>query len=471
MGVVLKATHIDLECAVAIKIIRPEHAENEDFVARLLAEARIAASLRSKHVNRVLDVGRTNSGVPYLVLEYMEGSDLASHLESRGPFSASDAVDCVIQACEALAEAHATDIVHRDLKPENLFLSEEADGSLVLKVLDFGISKKGPAKKNGRALTNPWEVVGTPSYMAPEQIRGTDVVDGRADIWALGIILHELCTGQTPFDAEAVPDVFALVLGGLGSSFNMGAHVPAGLQAVVRKCLRKEADDRYQSVVELAAALSAFGSDAQQAGRVAKVATTTSARIAALQSSLGVTGSSASAGTPLALAATKLDSQKAVSRRRRRGFNMKLVGIVAAVPFALGLGYVAAKAAGRAPFLGESLAMQAPLPAAQAAPIPAAEVATLVAPSPAEPTVNVPSAKSSSEGVRKTPPSTRYALGVRMPALVSGGGEVPSSVDTAPVKAPAAGVASVGAATHTASAKPEEPTSDAWNPKSFGGRR
>jgi serine/threonine-protein kinase len=157
MGIVYRATHLDLECPVALKLIRPEHVENEEVIARLLTEARIAAGLRSKHVNRVLDVGRTPSGMPYLVLEYMEGSDLRAYLERRGPLPISEAADCVMQACEALAEAHAFGIVHRDLKPENLFLSEEADGGFVLKVLDFGISKAPAARRAGaRTLTNPF---------------------------------------------------------------------------------------------------------------------------------------------------------------------------------------------------------------------------------------------------------------------------------------------------------------------------
>jgi serine/threonine-protein kinase len=211
MGIVLRATHVDLGSPVAIKVIRTEHAANPDVVARLMDEARIAASLRSKHVNRVVDFGRTEAGLAYLVLEYMEGRDLAQHLQERVRFLTTDAVDCVMQACEGLAEAHGAGIVHRDLKPENLFLSQEADDELVVKVLDFGISKGPAVRSNGRSLTSAWEVVGSPHYMAPEQVR-RQRVDARTDVWGLGVILYELCSGRTPFEADTLAGIFERIV-------------------------------------------------------------------------------------------------------------------------------------------------------------------------------------------------------------------------------------------------------------------
>ncbi len=146
--------------------------------------------------------------MPYLVLEYMAGCDLCSYLERRGRLPVNEAVDYLLQACEALAEAHAIGIVHRDLKPENLFRSEEADGGFTLKVLDFGISKAPHVDAVGEpSCPKPFEIVGSPTYMSPEQVRGAEV-DARADIWALGALLHELCTGDVLFGASSMARTF-----------------------------------------------------------------------------------------------------------------------------------------------------------------------------------------------------------------------------------------------------------------------
>jgi serine/threonine-protein kinase len=302
MGVVMRATHLDLDCAVAIKLLRSELSTNEDVVARLLAEARIAASLRSKHVNRVLDVGRTTAGVPYLVLEYLEGSDLGGYLERRGALPVSEAVDYLLQACEALAEAHAIGIVHRDLKPENLFLAEEADGGFVLKVLDFGISK-APASRRGRSVTNPFEVVGSPTYMSPEQVRGGNV-DARTDVWAFGAVLHELCTGDIFFDEESITSTFKRILDPRDMPAPLeGGEEAARVHEIIVRCLQREPEQRFQDMVELAQALSPLGSDALQAARVAKVAAAARARVIAVGSA-----NAPLAGTPLALTTSSVDS-------------------------------------------------------------------------------------------------------------------------------------------------------------------
>ncbi len=287
MGVVLLATHLDLACPVVIKLIAPEHAANEELVARLLAEARIAASLRSKHVNRVLDVGRTEVGTPYLVLEYMEGHDLSIHLERCGRLTLRESVDHVLAACEALAEAHALGIVHRDLKPENLFLSEDAEGGLVLKVFDFGISK-APRAKSDRRFTNQGEIVGSPCYMSPEQIRGGNV-DGRSDIWALGVLLHELCSGEVMFDSGSMKEIFAKIIapGWMPTTLELGPGSEQ-FRRVVAKCLERSPDDRYQTVAELAEDLAPLGSDPSQAACVARVAAAARARVVGMTDSAAV---------------------------------------------------------------------------------------------------------------------------------------------------------------------------------------
>lgn len=195
MGVVLAARHEGLNTNVAIKLLREQALGHSDIVGRFMREARAAVSLRSEHVARVFDVGTLEDGRPYIVMERLEGKDLGDVIEQDPPLAVSVAVDYVMQACEAIAEAHAAGIIHRDLKPKNLFLTHAVHGRPLVKVLDFGISKVDPSKSpNEMALTRTTEVIGSPSYMSPEQLRSARNVDARTDIWALGVILYELLT-------------------------------------------------------------------------------------------------------------------------------------------------------------------------------------------------------------------------------------------------------------------------------------
>jgi serine/threonine-protein kinase len=261
MGIVLRATHIDLGCPVAIKVMRPEQAQHEEAVNRLLVEARAAASIRSEHVARVLDVGRLESGAPFLVLEYLEGRDLAQILSKVGHLASHIAVDFVLQACQALCEAHGAGVIHRDLKPENLFLTHHADGTPVIKVLDFGISKRLTREGREGARTNPSELLGSPLYMAPEQMRGSVDIDARADIWSLGVVLYELCTGQSPFFGESIPAICARVIGmDPPAPRSLQPSLPSGLEGIILRCLRKDREARPADIAELATALAAYGS-------------------------------------------------------------------------------------------------------------------------------------------------------------------------------------------------------------------
>ena len=213
MGVVVAAMHLTLQERVALKFLLPEGAKKEETVTRFLREARAAAKIKSEHVARVSDVGTLESGAPYLVMEYLDGSDLSALLRRDGPLPPRDAVEYVLQACEALAEAHAVGIVHRDLKPANLFLARHAGGAPRIKVLDFGISKltardpSMPPDDPSMTRTRAW--LGSPLYMSPEQMRSARDVDTRTDIWALGVILYELLSGKPPFDGETFPELCA----------------------------------------------------------------------------------------------------------------------------------------------------------------------------------------------------------------------------------------------------------------------
>ncbi|HEY0469790.1 MAG TPA: serine/threonine-protein kinase [Polyangiaceae bacterium] len=264
MGVVLSATHLELDAPVAIKVVREEFAGSDDIVERVLFEARAVARMRSSHVVRVLDVARLDSGCPYIVMEQLQGVDLGLALFDNGPFSVPQAIDYLLQACDGLAEAHGLGIVHRDLKPGNLFLATTPEG-VVLKVLDFGISKEvgSPLRSIARlprtSLTSAGDPVGSPYYMAPEQMRASPDIDARADIWSLGAILFELLTGQCPFEGETMSEVCAKVLvedPPSLSAFSNGAA--ADLDPVIARCLAKDPKLRYQTVTEFAQALRAW---------------------------------------------------------------------------------------------------------------------------------------------------------------------------------------------------------------------
>jgi len=211
MGVVVAATHLQLDKRVALKFLRPEVLHDSLLVARFANEARAAGKIQSEHVAKVLDVGALDDGAPYMVMAYLEGRDLAEHVRQRGALPGQEAIEYVLQACEALAEAHVAGIIHRDLKPANLFLTSRADGSPCIKVLDFGISKAGPAGPE-QGLTQTSAMMGSPNYMAPEQLKSARHVDARTDIWALGVTLQELLTGEVSFRAETVAELYVSIL-------------------------------------------------------------------------------------------------------------------------------------------------------------------------------------------------------------------------------------------------------------------
>jgi serine/threonine protein kinase len=276
MGVVVLATHMHLEQRVAIKFLLPEANHSLETIRRFLQEAKAAARLRGEHVVRVHDTGTLENGAPYIVMEYLEGQDLSTLVETQGPLPIRDAVDYVLQACEAIAEAHAAGIIHRDLKPANLFLNRAPDGTRSIKVLDFGISKIAPKPGSlaASAMTKTRALMGSPLYMSPEQMRSTRTVTPKADVWALGIILYELLAGGPPFAADTMPEICARVLAEpLPPVRSARPEVAPALEALLLRCTEKEPAARLD-VAAMAAALAPFGSarGALSAERVARVA-------------------------------------------------------------------------------------------------------------------------------------------------------------------------------------------------------
>jgi eukaryotic-like serine/threonine-protein kinase len=261
MGIVVAATHLDLDELVAIKFIRPELQDLPNVVGRFAREAKAAVRIKSDHVAKVLDVAVVPGRGPCIVMEYLEGMTLAEVLMRSGSLPVRRAVEYVLQACEAIAFAHAQNITHRDLKPDNLFLTRRGDLEIV-KVLDFGISKSaltGSVFGGPLALEDTTCQMGTPLYMSPEQIRGTGSVDHRTDIWSLGALLYELLTGTPPFVAPSIMQICAQVLESTPPPLRERCEgASAELEAIVDRCLHKDAAWRYDNVFDLALALASF---------------------------------------------------------------------------------------------------------------------------------------------------------------------------------------------------------------------
>lgn len=262
VGVVVAARHQGLGERVAIKFLQPAAAKAKETALRFDLEARALARVKTEHVARVMDVGRLPTGEPFMVMELLLGEDL-SRVIARGATPVRAAVDHIVQACEAVAAAHAVSIVHRDLKPANLFVTEASKGKpSVIKVLDFGISK---FRNEAHAVTQTLSVVGSPLYMAPEQMESPRDADERADIWSLAVILFELIAAAPPFDAPTLPLLCARICTAPPRTFEeVSARVPEPLERVIRQCLEKRPEDRPQSVIELAGALAPFGGDASR---------------------------------------------------------------------------------------------------------------------------------------------------------------------------------------------------------------
>jgi serine/threonine-protein kinase len=261
VGFVVAATHMHLDDSVALKILKPEFASHPEAVRSFTLEARASFRIKSEHVARVYDVDSLPNGVPFMVMELLQGDDLRSILKRHRYLSIDLAVDLVLQTCEALATAHACQIVHRDVKPENLFVTHSADASHI-KVLDFGISQvlisaNQPAEPDATAAM---VAVGTPPYMSPEQIRGSNDLDARADLWSLGCVLYELLTGIAPFARMSIMQSCAAVLEDEPPPLRENRpDAPPELEEVVMRCMRKDPSQRFSNAAELAAALAPFG--------------------------------------------------------------------------------------------------------------------------------------------------------------------------------------------------------------------
>jgi serine/threonine protein kinase len=274
MGVILSAVHMELNQRVAIKLLTFGGSVDPDRVGRFAREAKAAARIDSEHVVRILDYGAHASGAPFIVMEHLVGSDLGVTLKTHGALAFDDAIDFVIQACEGVAEAHRAGIVHRDLKPANLFLTRRKDGVQVVKVLDFGASKLTAdcTLASDLSHTNAGTLIGSPRYMAPEQLTAAHTIDSRVDVYSLGATLYELLSGRPVFAAPSIKGLFTKILWDEPPSITqLRDDVPAALEAVLLRCMQKRPDDRYPTVKELVEALAAFAPP-RSAALVAQIA-------------------------------------------------------------------------------------------------------------------------------------------------------------------------------------------------------
>ena len=264
MSIVAAVVHATTNERYALKLLLPDLATDDECVARFIREARAASRIESEHVARVSDVGELRSGIPYIVMELLEGVDLGALLTSAGPLPAEVVVGYILQGCAGVGEAHARGFVHRDLKPSNLFLTHREDGSALVKVLDFGIAKAvGESDApHTPVVTLTHAVFGSVAYMSPEQIRSAKTVDYRTDVWALGVIAFELLTGRIPFDADTSGGILAAIVADEPPRLrDLRPDVDEALERVVSRCLEKDANRRFSSVADLALALEAAASE------------------------------------------------------------------------------------------------------------------------------------------------------------------------------------------------------------------
>jgi serine/threonine-protein kinase len=329
MGLVIRANNIALNERVAIKVLREDVQLDEDNITRFVREAKNAVRLKSEHVARIHDVGKFEDGRPYMVMELLEGLDLGKILLDEGRIEPIRAVDLVLQACDAIAEAHSLGIIHRDVKPTNLFVTKRRDGTDLLKVLDFGISKAVLGQE--MSLTQTSSMLGTPAYMSPEQMRSARTADPRSDIWSLGTVLYELVEGRLPFDAENFAELCVMVATEPPAPMK---HAPQ-LSEIVMRALEKNAEDRFQSVGELAQDLITFSSDEKRATRqVARIS-----RMLAKAPDLRLT--SDAAPKRLSTPYPRASALSTMSATLRRGATTHPIQLVAALVLLFGIGIAA----------------------------------------------------------------------------------------------------------------------------------
>ncbi|HSO34630.1 MAG TPA: serine/threonine-protein kinase [Labilithrix sp.] len=333
MGAVYAARHLALDGLFAIKFLSPGALDRDEAHARFYGEAKAAALLTNEHVAHVCDVGIHDGDELYIVMEHLEGKDLGVLAAERGAFPAFEAAGYGIQVCEALAEAHANRIIHRDIKLANLFVTHRY-GQPFIKVLDFGISKVLGVGD----VTRTAAMLGSPKYMSPEQMNDPRTVDGRSDIWSLGVVLYRLVSGVMPFDGETLGRVCMLILNEQPAPLRaIRPDLAAGFEHVVHRCLEKDPARRFQTVADLAAALAPFAAASSPSSGATALLGSNGPRVI-VPSVSRMDGSNATWSSTDASNATQMSEGVAAPAARSRSV---VVGLVAAaVGLAAVLGFV-----------------------------------------------------------------------------------------------------------------------------------
>src|SRR5688572_6631227 len=256
MGAVFRGTHVMLGRPVAVKMINQDLVTSPEIVRRFQREARAATQFKHPNVVDVYDLGQTANGTLYIVMELVSGASLKESIRTRGPVEPQRIVRILGQVCDGLAQAHRRNIIHRDLKPQNIMLTVDASGTETAKIVDFGIAKTFEADANTQ-LTATGSTLGTPHYMSPEQATGSGV-DGRSDIYSLGVILYEMLTGEVPFNDPSLPSVLIKHMSEPPQPPSLrrpDLNLPPALEAITLRCLAKSPSERFENVETMASAL------------------------------------------------------------------------------------------------------------------------------------------------------------------------------------------------------------------------
>lgn len=258
MGTVYEAEHLNIGRRVAIKVLKPEHAQKKDAIARMRHEARVVSQIGHPNICEVFDIGQLNDGSPYLVMERLHGETLAARIERGGPMQLGELSETMTMVLLALDAAHRKNVIHRDMKPDNIFLADRASGRTA-KILDFGISKATVPDELPHDLTRTGMVMGTPYYMAPEQAMGERQLDGRVDVWGVGVAMYEALSGQRPFVARNYNALLVQILTAAPRSIlTLRPDLPPTFALVLGRALEKRREARFGSAREFGEALAQF---------------------------------------------------------------------------------------------------------------------------------------------------------------------------------------------------------------------
>jgi serine/threonine-protein kinase len=425
MGLVFVAHHQKLNRRVAIKCLKPSVAQRPEAAIRLEREARAVAALESDHVTKVLDVGQLKDGAPYVVMELLEGEDLASVLTQGKGVPLEWAVHVILEVCDAVGEAHGLGIIHRDLKPANIFLHRRAraNGGTMTKVLDFGISKVDDGEESG--LTAASQIMGSPRYMSPEQLRNPKEVTASTDIWSLGATLYEVITGIPPFRGDSIAKLCTQIFTvDPVPPRTLRPEVPPALEDVVLRCLAKDPKSRFPTISALAEALGRSLPTASQKeaarpslpsdpGRLWRAQSSPELPLLSVTTGMFVTGPDAPRGAPPLAPLTGtlhgVDAPAGHSENRttsRLRWGLSFVGLVVVGGLALG---AAALLTSPEPTVATGAApAAAPPPATSSAP-------TLAAPPPPLPAPPPPSAPPSESRAPSTEPAPAPSASAKRP--------------------------------------------------------